>query len=77
VVASCTSVAGLPGSLPRDVKAMVAAAGLVLGAGFAWLAFGSHAPDATPALLGYVERPVTSRRPAPPPRPPFRLPWWK
>ena len=67
---------GLWRSLPRDVKAMVAAAGVVLVAGFGWLAFGSHAPDSTPPLLGYVERPVMARRPPPPPRPPFKLPGW-
>jgi hypothetical protein len=64
-------------SLPRDVKAMVVAASVVLLAGFGWLVFAAPAPAAAPALLGYVERPVTTLRPAPPPQPPFKLPWWK
>ena len=56
---------------------MVVAAGLVLVAGFGWLVFAAPAPDSAPALLGYVERSVTARRPAPPPQPLFKLPWWK
>lgn len=68
---------GLWVSLPADVKAMVLAAALVLAAGLGWLAFGPSRPNTTPALLGYVERPLGARRPAPPPRPAFKLPWWK
>jgi hypothetical protein len=56
---------------------MVAAAGIALVAGFGWLVVAAPAPAAAPALLGYVERPVTTRRAPPPPQPPFKLPWWK
>jgi hypothetical protein len=68
---------GLWRTLPGDVKAMAVSAALVLAAGLGWLAFGPSRPDTTPALLGYVEPSVTTRRPAPRPAPPFKLPWWK
>lgn len=67
---------GIWASLPTDVVAIAVAAGLVLLAGFGWLAFGPPVRNDTPALLGYVDR----RPPAPPaPRgqPPLKLPWWK
>jgi hypothetical protein len=68
---------GLWRSLPRDVKAMALAAVLVLVTGLGWLLLGPERPAAAPALLGYVDRPVSQRRPSPPPQPPFKLPWWK
>ena len=68
---------GLWRSLPADVKALALAAALVMSVGLAWLTFGPSVPNDTPALLGYVERPVSARRPGVPPAPPFKLPWWK
>lgn len=63
-------------SLPRDVKAITVSAVFVLLAGFAWLVLGPPPQNKTPPLLGYVERlPAPTR--AVPPRPPFKLPWWK
>jgi hypothetical protein len=68
---------GFWASLPRDVRAFTAATALVLVAGLGWLVFGPRQPDATPALLGYVDnRPARSPESAQR-RPPFKLPWWK
>jgi hypothetical protein len=67
---------GVWASLPTDVVLVAAAAGLVLLAGFGFLAFGPPVRNDTPALLGYVDR----RPPKPPDtrsQPPFKLPWWK
>lgn len=68
---------GLWRSLPADVKALALAAALVVAAGLGWLAFGPSFPNRSPALLGYVDRPLAPRRPVAPPAPPFKLPWWK
>src|SRR5512143_1066121 len=67
---------GVWASMPTDVAVIAAVAGLVLLAGFGWLAFGPPVRNDTPALLGYVDR----RPPEPPAtraQPPFKLPWWK
>jgi hypothetical protein len=64
-------------SLPADVKALAVSAALVVAAGLGWLAFGPSLANQTPALLGYVDRPLTARRSVAPPAPPFKLPWWK
>jgi len=62
--------------MPADVKALVAGGVVVLVAGFFWLVLGPRRPSTTPAVLGYVD--VGHRaRPSPPPRPPFKLPWWR
>jgi hypothetical protein len=68
---------GVWGSLPADVKALAVAAALVMAVGLGWLTFGPSRPNETPALLGYVDRPLAARRPVPAPVPPFKLPWWK
>jgi hypothetical protein len=64
--------------MPGDVKALLFGGALVMAAGLGWLAFGPSRPDSTPALLGHVDvgPPPAPKKPAPP-RPPFKLPWWK
>jgi hypothetical protein len=65
-------------AMPRDVKALLVVAALVMVAGLGWLAFAPSAPPTAPAVLGYVDaRPTPVPKPTPTPRPPFKLPWWK
>ncbi len=64
-------------SFPRDVKALVLAGAFVLAFGLGWLAFAPAAHESLPAILGHVD---ASPPPPPakhPPKPPFKLPWWK
>jgi hypothetical protein len=64
-------------AMPRDVKALLIVGAIVMVAGFGWLFFGPTPPPA-PAVLGYVDAsPPPAPRRTPPPRPPFKLPWWK
>jgi hypothetical protein len=61
-----------------DVKALLAAAVLVLVGGLGWLVFAPSRTPATPAVLGWVDQgPPPAPKPTPFPRPPFKLPWWK
>ena len=62
--------------LPRDVQALLVTAGLLAVLGLGWLVFDPPRPTSTPALLGYVDVPPP-RPPTGPPRPPFRMPWWR
>jgi hypothetical protein len=65
-------------AMTGDVKALLAAAVLVLVAGLGWLVFGPSRTAATPAVLGWVDQgPPPAPKPTPSPRPPFKLPWWK
>ena len=65
-------------SMPRDVKAFLAVAALVMVAGLGWLFLAPPLPPAAPAVLGYVDAsPPPVPRATPPPGPPFKLPWWK
>jgi hypothetical protein len=65
-------------AMTGDVKALLAAAALVVVAGLGWLVFGPSRPAATPAVLGWVDQgPPPAPKPTPSPRPPFKLPWWK
>ena len=65
-------------AMTGDVKALLAAAVLVLVAGLGWLVFGPSRTPATPAVLGWVDQgPPPAPKPTPSPRPPFKLPWWK
>jgi hypothetical protein len=64
--------------MPGDVKALLATGALVMAAGLGWLVFGPSRPASTPALLGHVDAgPPPAPAKATPPRPPFKLPWWK
>jgi hypothetical protein len=64
--------------MSADVKLLVGVGALVLVAGLGWLVFGPRRPPAIPPVLGWVDQgaPPSPRR-TPPPRPPFKLPWWK
>ena len=64
--------------LPGDVKALAIGGLVVLVAGFFWLVLGPGRPPSTPALLGHVDAgPPAVKTTPPPPRPPFKLPWWR
>ena len=65
-------------AMTTDVKVLLAVSALVLVAGLGWLAFGPRRELHYPAVLGYVDSgpPKAPATPAPP-RPPFKLPWWK
>jgi hypothetical protein len=70
-------VGGVFRAMPGDVKALVVAGAVVLTAGLGWLVFAPAPPPVVP-VLGYVDAgPPPVRKPTPPPRPPFKLPWWK
>lgn len=65
-------------AMTTDVKLLLALGALALVAGFGWLLFGPRRPSTIPAVLGWVDKgPPAPARPSPPPKPPFRLPWWK
>jgi hypothetical protein len=61
-------------AMTTDVKLLLAVSALVLVAGLGWLAF-APPREPYPAVLGYVDS-GPPKLPAPP-RPPFKLPWWK
>jgi hypothetical protein len=64
-------------AMTGDVKLLLAVGALALVAGLGWLVFGPQ-PEPYPAVLGFVDAgPPRGLRPTPPPRPPFKLPWWK
>jgi hypothetical protein len=63
--------------LPRDVKVLLAGAGLAAVVGLGWLVFGPPPPPVVP-VLGYMDAaPPPAPKPTPTPRPSFKLPWWK
>jgi hypothetical protein len=65
--------------LPADVKALLVASAFAIVGGLAWLVLVPSRPAPIPAVLGYMDPtppPVVKVTPAPP-RPPFKLPWWK
>jgi hypothetical protein len=66
------------GAMSADVKLLVGVGALVLVAGLGWLVLGPRRPPAIPPVLGWVDQgaPPAPKR-TPPPRPPFKLPWWK
>ncbi len=64
-------------SLPLDVQALLLAAGLSVVLGVAWLVYDPPRPTPMPALLGYVDVPPPPPTTLEPPKPPFRLPWWR
>ncbi len=68
------TTASLWRSLPRDVKALAIASGLVLLAGGGFMLFGPAPSNDIPALLGHLDRPLPKPTPA---APPFWLPWWR
>ena len=64
-------------TLPRDVKALVVAATVVVTAGIGWTLFGPRQPENLPAILGYLD-PTPPPKTLPPPKdPPLKLPWWR
>ena len=63
--------------LPTDVKALAVGSLVVLVGGLIWLVFVPSRPSPILPVLGYADAgppPVVSTAP---PRPPFKLPWWK
>jgi len=70
--------AEIVGAMTRDVKILVGVGALVLVAGLGWMVFGPRLASDVPPVLGYVDQgaPPAPKR-TPPPRPPFKLPWWK
>jgi hypothetical protein len=70
-------------SIPNDVRLLLAAAALVLAGGIGWASFAPTPRNSTPPLLGWVEpgppdvRTLRRDLVPPPPKPPFRMPWWK
>jgi hypothetical protein len=72
-----TAARGVPG----DVRVLVVAAAIAVVAGLGWATFAPARQNTTVPVLGWVDaRPserASRRLPTPPPRPPFRLPWWK
>jgi hypothetical protein len=65
------------GAMTRDVKILVGVAAFVLAVGFGWMVFGPR-PEPTPPVLGFVDQgPPPAPKKSPPPKPPFKLPWWK
>jgi hypothetical protein len=64
--------------MPKDVKALVLTGAIVTLVGLGWLAFGPRRPDTTPRVLGHVDPgPPHVPKATPPPKPPFKLPWWR
>ena len=63
-------------AMTTDVKLLLAVSALVLVAGLGWLAFGPPR-EPYPAVLGYVDSRTPEGPTRAPPRPPFKLPWWK
>jgi hypothetical protein len=64
-------------AMTGEVKLLLAASALVLVAGLGYLVFGPK-PQPMPAVLGFVDGgPPPSPRTKAPPKPPFKLPWWK
>lgn len=68
---------GVWSSMPLDVKAIALASVLVVTGGVTWLLVAPPPANHTPALLGYLDQRPPAPRPASPPVPPFKLPWWK
>ncbi len=65
------------GAMTRDVKIMVGVAAFVLVAGLGWMVFGPRTERMVP-VLGFVDQgPPPAPKKSPPPRRPFKLPWWK
>jgi hypothetical protein len=63
--------------VPRDVKVLLAGAGLAAVLGLGWLVLGPPPPPVVP-VLGYMDAaPPPAPKPTPTPRPAFKLPWWK
>jgi hypothetical protein len=64
--------------MTTDVKLLLAFSALMLVAGLGFLLFGPSRTPTAPPVLGWVDTgPPQPARPTPPPRPPFKLPWWK
>jgi hypothetical protein len=64
-------------AMTGEVKLLLAVSVLVLVAGLGYLALAPR-PAPVPAVLGYVDAAPPPRIPSPPPpKPPFKLPWWK
>jgi hypothetical protein len=63
--------------MPGDVVALLAAAALAILAGLGWTVLAPTPRNATVPVLGYVDAPPAAVHRPPPPRPPFKLPWWK
>jgi hypothetical protein len=64
-------------TLPRDVKALVVAATVVITVGIGWTLFGPRQPEDLPAVLGYLDPTPPPPTPPPPKTPPLKLPWWR
>jgi hypothetical protein len=65
------------GAMTRDVKLLVGVGAFVLVVGLGWMLFGPR-PEPAPPVLGFVDQgPPPVPKKSPPPRPPFKLPWWK
>ena len=65
-------------AMTGDVKALLVAGAIVVVAGLGWLVFAPSRPPSMPRVLGWVDRGAPpALKPTPPPRPPFKLPWWK
>ena len=65
------------GAMTRDVKILLGMGAFVLVAGLGWMVFGPRTHPTAP-VLGFVDRgaPPAPKK-SPPPKPPFKLPWWK
>jgi hypothetical protein len=65
-------------AMTGEVKVLLVAGAVVVVAGLGWLVLGPSRPTRTLPVLGYVDQgPPLATKPTPPPRPPFKLPWWK
>jgi hypothetical protein len=71
-----TAARGVPG----DVRVLLVTAVIAVVAGLGWATFAPARQNTTMPVLGWVDAPPSERArrlPSTPPRPPFRLPWWK
>jgi hypothetical protein len=65
-------------TMTRDVKVLLVAGALVVVGGLGWLVFGPRQAPTMVPVLGWADKGAPApTKPTPPPRPPFKLPWWK
>jgi hypothetical protein len=80
--AAVTEARGAPGAaLPRDVRLLLGGAVLVVVLGLGWALFAPPPRPATTPVLGWIDPgppdPAEVLARAAPPKPPFKLPWWR
>jgi hypothetical protein len=63
--------------MTRDVKLLLGASAFVLVGGLGWMVFGPSRGESVAPVLGFVDQGAPAPTRTPPPRPPFKLPWWK